>query len=114
MTPTIIPLITSITGWTYNKWVSSVEHSERGEFIVPGQVISLRWPSLDTLHEAEKAAGLHNRENSQLRTKWVNKLRDIVAVECPKNKMGAPLVSDVDLLNASFEQRTEAFEKTFA
>lgn len=43
-----------------------------------------------------------------MRVKWVNKLRDIVARRMPKNKMGWPVVSDVDLLLATDSEREEA------
>lgn len=43
-----------------------------------------------------------------MRVKWVNKLREIVARRMPKNKMGWPVVSDVDLLLATEDEREEA------
>lgn len=60
---------------------------------------------------AEDSAGLTNRENSAERVKWINCLRPIVARTCPVNKMGSPLVSDIDLLMATPEQRQEAILK---
>lgn len=38
------------------------------------------------------------------RVKYVNALRKAVAHRCPKNKLGAPLVSDFDLLCADEEE----------
>lgn len=73
-----------------------------------------------TLLEKEIASGLRPAEYPDLsnepwkskpnsmRVKWVNKLRDIVARRMPKNKMGWPVVSDVDLLLATEDEREEA------
>lgn len=59
----------------------------------------------------EKKLGLYDRNCHHLRIRWINALRSIVAKNCPKNKMGSPLVSDIDLLTASLEERFEALEK---
>lgn len=67
---------------------------------------------LNAMHDAEKYVGIHDRNNLQLRVKWVNNLRKVVAVDCPKNNIGAPIVSDIDLINATAAQRAEAFLKT--
>jgi hypothetical protein len=66
---------------------------------------------LNALYKVEKYLGLHNRNNLALRVAWINILRDIVAEHCPKNKAGSPLVSDIDLLNATSIQRTDALIK---
>lgn len=66
----------------------------------------------DSLILAEKELGIYNRENVSIRVKWINILRSIVAQKCPKNKMGSPLISDVDLLTASLEERSTALQKT--
>lgn len=50
------------------------------------------------------------REDRGPRVKWVNKLREIVARRMPRNKMGTPMVSDVDLLFATDGERKEALE----
>jgi hypothetical protein len=63
------------------------------------------------LRMKELEAGLDNRENVALRVKWANTLRAIVAKRCPVNKMGSPLVTDVDLLLATDEERLEALNK---
>jgi len=65
----------------------------------------------NAIREVEEFIGLHLRENLELRVKWVNTLRDVVARSCPKNKMGNALVSDVDLLMASTEERLETILK---
>lgn len=64
-----------------------------------------------TLSEAERRLGLHDRANVSLRVKWVNFLHDILAAQpdCPVNKVGNPLVSDIDKLLAPVEIRCLAF-----
>ena len=47
-----------------------------------------------------------------LRVKWINNLRSVVARKCPKNKMNVPIVSDVDLLFAEASELLEALVKT--
>jgi len=60
---------------------------------------------------AEQGVGLLDRNNLQLRVRWVNALRVIVGSSMPKNKSGCPLVSDIDLILASDEDRFAALEK---
>lgn len=60
---------------------------------------------------AEQALGLLDKNNLQLRVRWVNALRTIVGSSMPKNKSGCPLVSDIDLILASDEDRFAALEK---
>ena len=67
---------------------------------------------LNAMNDAELHSGLNQIDNSSVRIRWVNALREIVGRECPKNKAGAALVSDVDLLTATAAQRAEAFLKT--
>ena len=67
--------------------------------------------SLDESFEKAQSLGLHNRDNHALRIKWVNALRAIVSRRMPKNKMGATIISDVDLLTASPAERLEALLK---
>lgn len=47
-----------------------------------------------------------------LRIKWVNNLRSVVSRRMPKNKVGSPIISDVDLLLADSSEREEALEMT--
>lgn len=63
------------------------------------------------LAEAERRLGLHDRSNTRLRVQWVNYLHDILAAQpdCPVNKVGNPLVSDIDKLLAPVEVRCLAF-----
>lgn len=60
---------------------------------------------------AERRLGLHDRSNTRLRVQWVNYLHDILAAQpdCPVNKVGNPLVSDIDKLLAPMEVRCLAF-----
>lgn len=67
--------------------------------------------TLDECRAAELSAGLGDRENPALRVRWVSILRAIVAEGCPKNRVGAALVSDIDLLLATAEQRHAALAK---
>lgn len=60
---------------------------------------------------AEQGVGLLDKNNLQLRVRWVNALRAIVGSSMPKNKSGCPLVSDIDLILASDEDRFAALEK---
>ena len=60
---------------------------------------------------AEQALGLLDKNNLQLWVRWVNALRTIVGSSMPKNKSGCPLVSDIDLILASDEDRFAALEK---
>ena len=64
-----------------------------------------------TIRDLETKAGLLDRDNLDKRVKWVNSLRNIVGLKLPKNKSGAALVSDVDLILASDEDRLAALEK---
>lgn len=66
------------------------------------------------LEAAERAAGLHDRENTSLRVKWVNTMRSFIAHRCPVNVVGTPLVSDIDVLLMSTEERAEALRRTLA
>ncbi len=65
----------------------------------------------NTIRPKEEAAGLLDKANIALRVKWVNALRAIVGSTMPKNKSGVSLVSDIDLILASDEQRFQALEK---
>ena len=63
-----------------------------------------------SLREAEIAAGLYSRKNAKSRVRWVNALHRIVARRCPTNAAGSKVVSDVDLLLASEDERMEALD----
>ena len=63
---------------------------------------------------AEMVVGLHERSNIALRVAWINAVRDEVAPGCPKNKVGAPLVSDVDVMLATNQQRATGLAKALA
>ena len=47
------------------------------------------------------------------RVSYLNNLRTIVSEKCPKNKVGVPLVSDYDLLDATEEEIIDALLKVF-
>lgn len=78
-----------------------------------------------TLLEKEIASGLRlstypdlsqtpwKPDANPMRVKWVNKLREIVSRRMPKNKMGWPVVTDVDLLLAEEWEREEALNWIF-
>ncbi len=44
----------------------------------------------------------------QRKCDYLTNLHDIVARRCPKNKVGAPVVSDYDKINATFDEHLEA------
>lgn len=44
----------------------------------------------------------------QRKCDYLSNLHDIVARRCPKNKVGAPVVSDYDKINATFDEHLEA------
>jgi len=63
------------------------------------------------IRDQEETAGLLDKDNLALRVKWVNALRAIVGKDAPRNKSGVAMVSDIDLILASDEQRLAALEK---
>lgn len=68
--------------------------------------------SFQDLRGAEITLGLHDTDNLELRVKWINALRMVVSRRCPRNNSGSPMVSDIDLLTASEEERCEALVRT--
>lgn len=62
---------------------------------------------LNAIHEARKALVT----TTELRVKYLNALRAIVARRCPKNKTGASLVTDYDLINAEAWEHAETLVK---
>jgi hypothetical protein len=60
----------------------------------------------NALSVAERELGLDT--DTELRIRWVTALRDVVGRRCPRNKIGTPLVSDIDLLMAYPIERAEA------
>jgi hypothetical protein len=63
------------------------------------------WPpdflkDLNAIFAAYRHVGLTDPKNLDLRVKWVANLRLVVGRRCPKNKVGAPLISDIDLLTS--------------
>lgn len=65
----------------------------------------------NAIYVAEKQLGLHDRNNLELRVKWVGVLRDLVAPSCPLNKVGTPVVSDLDILTADCKIKAMALVK---
>lgn len=63
---------------------------------------------LNAMHEARAVI----RDNTELRVKYLNALRRIVARRCPKNKSGMSLVSDFHQLDATAAEHAEAFLST--
>lgn len=62
---------------------------------------------LNAIHEARKVLVT----TTELRVKYLNTLRAIVGRRCPKNTVGAPLVSDYDLVNAEAWEHAETLVK---
>jgi len=67
---------------------------------------------LNAIHDAKETLGINDRNNLDIRVKWVGALRDVVSRRCPHNKLGTPVVSDLDILCASAEEHAEALLKT--
>ena len=83
---------------------------DREDYVPPSPPVA----KLDDVYKWEAEAGIHDRSQLALRVKWVGALREIVGKTVPTNKVGAPLISDVDLLCATAEQRLEAYRKVVA
>lgn len=62
----------------------------------------------EALYELQQQIGLMNKDDNKLRVKWINTLRDIVSRRMPKNKMGWPICSDVDVILATNEELAES------
>ncbi len=59
---------------------------------------------LNAIHDARKSI----ITTPELRVRYLNSLRAIVGKRCPKNNVGAALVSDYDLVNAEAWEHAEA------
>jgi len=64
-----------------------------------------------SIRQKEIAIGLTDRDNLDIRVDWINALRTIVSRRLPKNKSGMSLISDIDLMLADDDERTEALKK---
>lgn len=60
------------------------------------------------IHIALHRFGVFNRDNTDLRVKWVNRLRSLVDKRMPKNKSGSPLTTDIDMFSATAEEHADA------
>ena len=72
-------------------------------------------PLPDYLNDLNALAAARDRliNSLELRIRWVNTLREVVGLTSPhRNKAGAPIVSDVDLLFATPGQLFEALGLT--
>lgn len=92
-----------------------------GYYVLGGRrVISEEMPDycndFNEIYQAECVNGLKDRSNPSLRVKWQNSVHKVLsaAVDCPKNKAGSALVSDIDCLLMTARQRVEAFVLTFS
>lgn len=61
--------------------------------------------------DAIRSLLLRIADNRELRVKFVNHLRSVVGRRMPKNKMGAALVTDFDLVLAGPDEQCEALCK---
>lgn len=64
--------------------------------------------TFDEIHKAERENGLFDTDNVETRVRWVNALRAAVAKRMPTNKSGVALVSDIDLILATVDERAAA------
>ena len=62
----------------------------------------------EALYDLQEQIGLMNKDDNKLRVKWINTLRGIVSRRMPKNKMGWPICSDVDVILATNEELAES------
>ena len=69
--------------------------------------------SLDSIYSLRRRLNLDDKSNLEKRVRYINLLRTIVGRRMPKNKMGSPLTTDVDLLLAEPWEHSEAILKTF-
>ena len=68
-------------------------------------------PCWASVHADIQIHGIADNANAALRVKFVSALREIVGRRAPRNAMGTPLVSDVDLLCAGLDEWREAVDK---
>jgi hypothetical protein len=61
-----------------------------------------------------ESLNLRDRNNLQVRVFWVADLRALVSKRMPRNKVGAPLTTDVDVLLATPEELKQSFDATVA
>lgn len=70
-------------------------------------------PTYGHVRLAEDRCFGHPNASLKKRIRWTNTLRKIVGRRMPKNKVGSPLISDVDMLLAKKEERIEAILRTY-
>ena len=85
------------------------EHGEDWTYYVLEEKNSKQ--TINDIRQQEIDIGLMDRDNLDIRVDWINALRTIVSRRLPKNKSGMSLISDIDLMLADDDERTEALEK---
>ena len=68
-------------------------------------------PCWASVHADITIHGIADNANVATRVKFINALREIVGRRAPRNAMGTPLVSDVDLMCAGLDEWREAVDK---
>lgn len=58
------------------------------------------------------SAVVYEPKADPLRVKWINNLRSVVEKRMPRNKSGSAVISDVDLLFATDDERKKTLEMT--
>lgn len=99
-------------GWKIHpkdKWIVIPPNSPNS--VQPLNTIPDYLNDLNAIYDAEKYLGLHDRNNLELRVKWVGILRELVAPFCPLNKVGTSVVSDLDILTADSRIKAMALVK---
>jgi hypothetical protein len=66
----------------------------------------------NAIHAALLHHGIQSHDNPALRVKFVGHLREIASRRLPRNKSGASLMSDVDLVTCEASELCEALLKT--
>lgn len=108
MTPDQInTAIAELCGWTHPR-----VHSAAGLMHAPGMHdAALSFPPPYT-HSRDACSEFESTITSTAdRVKWLNTMREIVSRRCPKNKIGAPLVSDFDIAMSTAMERCECWLK---
>jgi hypothetical protein len=67
---------------------------------------------LNAVHEVIYKLGINDRNNLKIRVKFITCVRNVVSRRIPTNKVGASLMSDIDLLTVKSNEFCEAILKT--
>lgn len=80
-------------------WIESVT-----PLFPEGDLTSSMWGDTNLIPDLRRAVCI----TQQRKCDYLSNLHDIVARRCPRNKVGAPVVSDYDKISATFDEHLEA------